>query len=396
MERNVELIDGELIAKSKAYMSRHSVDGWLIYGYRQSNPFLPNIVGNTSMVTRPVFFFIPANGDPTLLVHHVDIGRFSDLICDKLDYTSHQSLLDQLSALVTGCMRIAMEYSPMAMLPRISVVDGGTMDMIRSLGVEIISSEDIAQHAMQQWNAEQLESHKDAANKLSMIVKESFDYVGSRLGIGVSELDVMQFIQERFQEENLLAYDGPVVAVDAHSSDPHYLPDRDKSLTIQQGSWILIDMWAKGFGNRDMFADITWVGYVGKHLPTRYQDAFNLVILARDTALAFLQECCIKGEYPQGWQVDSIARDLIMKWGYGPYFTHRLGHSLGSDVHGEAVNLDGFETYDTRTLTPNIGVTIEPGLYMKDFGMRSEIDVFVAESGVIVTTDVQREVVLIN
>ena len=390
------MIDEELIAKSKAYMSRHDVDGWLIYGYRQSNPVLSNILGNTSMVTRPVFFFIPANADPTLLVHHVDIGRFSDLICDKRDYTSYQSLLDQLSAFMTGCIRVAMEYSPMAMLPRISVVDGGTMDIIRNLGLEIISSADLIQHSMQQWSVGQLKSHKDAANKLSSIVKESFDYVGRRLGGGVSELDVMHFIQERFQEENLLAYDGPVVAVDAHSSDPHYLPDMHESLTIQQGSWILIDMWAKGFGDRDVFADITWVAYVGDDLPKRYREAFDLVLLARDTALGFLEQCYLKGEYPQGWQVDSVARDLIVERGYGRYFTHRLGHSLGLEVHGEAVNLDGFETYDTRVLTPNLGVTIEPGLYMEDFGMRSEIDVFLGESGVIVTTDVQTEVIFIN
>jgi Xaa-Pro aminopeptidase len=372
------------------------MDGWLIYDYRQSNSFFHQALGPLAMVTRPAFLFVPAKGEAVLLVHHVDLGRFSHVGHRKIEYTSHTSLLGHLGQLLKAGERIAMEYSPMGALPRASRVDGGTLEMVRSVGVEVVSSADLVQYATQRWSPAQLRAHRRAADKLSQIVMEAFQYMGQHLGDRPSELEMVGFIQGRFREEALETPDGPIVAVDHHSSDPHYLPTGETALPIKAGSWVLIDMWAREAGADGIFADITWVGYVGGDVPRQYQEVFDVVVGARDAALSFLEDNCQNGEFPQGWEVDQVAREYVSSRGYGEFFTHRLGHSLGIEVHGEAVNLDGWETHDTRLVIPHIGVTIEPGIYLPQFGMRSEIDVYMAESGPEVTTAVQREVALIG
>jgi len=210
-----------------------------------------------------------------------------------------------------------------------------------------------------------------------------------------SELEIVDFILQRFNEEELETPDGPIVAVDQHSSDPHYLPTENTSVPIKHGSWVLIDMWAREKNADGIFADITWVGYVGNVIPRHYQEIFDIVVNARDIALDFLEKAYRTMKPPQGWQVDKIARDYISSKGYGHYFTHRLGHSLGTEVHGDAVNLDGWETHDTRLVIPQIGITIEPGIYMPEFGMRSEIDVYISDSGPLVTSAIQKKIVLV-
>ena len=378
-------------------MGQSDVDGWLLYDYRGMNPFLPLVLGPLAMVTRPVFLFVPAEGEATLLAHHVDGGRFSEYDGRIVGYTGRDTLLAHLGEALKGKQRVAMEYSPMAALPRISRVDAGAVEMVRSLGVEVVSSADLVQYATQRWSDSQLASHKRAAAKLSLIVAEAFEFMGQRLSDEPSEVDVARFILRRFEEEGLETPDGPVVAVDAHGSDPHYLPTEDAAFPIQPGSWVLIDMWAREVGQDDaIFADITWVGYAGVEVPPLHQEVFEVVTGARNAALGFLSNAFARGDAVEGWEVDRVARDFISAEGYGDYFTHRLGHSLGTEVHGDAVNLDGWETHDTRLIIPRIGVTIEPGVYLPEFGMRSEIDVYISEDGPEVTSSVQREVVLIG
>lgn len=377
-------------------MGQSGIDAWLIYDYRQSNPFFRLVLEPLDMVTRPAFLLIPAKGDPTLLVHNVDIGRFSHIGHRKIEYTSRTSLLACLSQLLSNFDSIAMEYSKMGELPRISRVDGGTLEMVRSLGTEVVSSADLVQYATQRWTSVQLQSHTRTAELLSHIVMEAFEYIGRNLSLMPSELEVGEFILQRMSEEGLYTPDGPVVAVDHHSSDPHHLPTKDTSLPIRSGNWVLIDLWARENHADGIFADITWVAYIGRTIPIHYQNAFNAVIGARDIAFDFLQQTYQDGEYPKGWEVDRVARDYLSSMGYGLYFTHRLGHSLGKEVHGEAVNLDGWETLDTRLVIPKIGVTIEPGIYMPHFGMRSEIDVYMADDGPVATSAVQKEIVLIG
>ena len=293
-----------------------------------------------------------------------------------------------------------MEYSPLGALPRASKVDAGTVELVRSLGVDVVSSADLLQYSTQRWAEEQLSSHTRSAKKLGCIVLGAFDYIGRNLAYGPTEYQVAEFIRGRFQEEGLHSPTGPVVAVNGNASDPHYEPSSVGSSAIQRGDWVLIDLWAKAisetFAGDSVYADITWVAYVGEQVPDKYQEVFQVVIAARDSALGYLESSAREGVTPQGHQVDRVAREYLALCGYGDYFTHRLGHSISHEVHGDAVNLDSFETEDTRSIIPGICFSIEPGIYLPEFGVRSEIDVFMSEEGPTVTTPVQREVVLIK
>jgi Xaa-Pro aminopeptidase len=330
------------------------------------------------------------------LVHHVDAGKFADSGVQVTVYSSRDSMLTALRKLISGVSKVAMEYSPENALPRVSRVDAGTVELVRSLGPEVVSSADLMQYATHQWTPEQLADHRVTADKLGQVVNEAFTYAGERLAAGVTEFQVAEFIRERFAEEKIASPDGPIVAVNSNASDPHYEPSADRTSAIQQGDWLLIDLWAKGTADGSVYADITWVAYVGDTVPERQQEIFDIVIGARDAALHYLEDAHNQGNAVLGWQADQVARDFISSRGYGEYFTHRLGHSIGFEVHSEAVNLDGFETHDTRRIIPGICFSIEPGIYLPEFGVRSEIDVFMSADGPYASSPVQHEVVLIK
>ncbi len=384
------------LERAQEYMQRHQVTGWLIYDYQHSNPVLWDLIGPVGMVTRPTFLFIPASGEFTLLVQHVDSGKFQHVGIPLKVYRSRDEMVASLRTLLPKGSSVAMEYSPLGNLPRVSKVDAGVVELVRGLGVEVVPSADVVQYASQRWSPSQLESHRRAADKLGHIVLEAFQYVGDNVKSRISEYSVAQFIRKRFDEERLTSPDGPVVAVNQHSSDPHYEPAPEGSSPITAGDWVLIDLWAKEDAEDAVYADITWVGFVGETVPSKYQEVFEVVRDARDKALQHLVDAPKQGIIPQGWQVDQVAREYISKRGYGDFFTHRLGHSIGQQVHGEAVNLDSFETHDTRTIIPGIGFSVEPGIYLPQFGVRSEIDVYMSETGPYATTPLQREVVLIQ
>ena len=289
-----------------------------------------------------------------------------------------------------------MEYSPMGALPRASKVDAGTVELVRGLGVEVVSSADLLQYATQRWSQAQLSSHLRSAEVLGRVVLQAFEYIGQNLIERPTEYQVAQFIRKRFDEEGLHSPDGPIVAVNGHASDPHYEPGPDGSDPVQRGDWVLIDLWAKEQVGDSVYADITWVAYVGGRVPDEHQEVFQVVTGARDAALSYLESSAREGTSLQGCQVDRLARQHIAECGYGDYFTHRLGHSIGHEVHGDAVNLDSFETEDTRKIIPGICFSIEPGIYLPEFGVRSEIDVYMSEDGPFATTPIQREVVLIR
>jgi len=370
--------------------------GWLIYDYRHSNPIFWQVVTASGLVTRPCFLHVPAQGTPHLLVHHVDAGKFAASGIELVVYHSRQTMVEALGRLLSGTTRVAMEYSPQNVIPRVSRVDAGTIELVRSLGVEVVSSADLTQYATQRWTPQQLAGHRRAAAKLGEIVNQSFQLIGARLADGPTEFQIAEYIRRRFREEGLESPDGPIVAANAHASDPHYEPISEGSSIIQQGDWVLIDLWAKEVAPGSVYGDITWVAYVGTQVPQRHLEVFHAVIGARDAALKYLEESHRQGSAVQGWQADAVARQYIAQRGYGEFFTHRLGHSIGYEVHGEAVNLDGFETQDTRRIIPGIGFSIEPGIYLPEFGVRSEIDVFMSEAGPYATSPVQREVVLIG
>ena len=386
-----------VVAQAAEYMAQAGLGGWLLYDYHGMNPVFRYVVGDVRMVTRPCYLLMTPQGQAVLLAHHVDVGRFRDAGIEAQGYLGRTDLIEQLRSLLASVRGpVAMEYSPMAALPRASRVDAGTVELVRSLGAEVVSSADLFQYATQRWNADQLASHRRAAAALGDIVQAAFRYAGERLAAGVTEHQVAQFIREQYAQRGLESPDGPVVAVDAHSSDPHYEPRAEGSAPIVSGSWVLIDLWAREPGDAGTYADITWVGYAGQEIPEQQQWVFETVAASRDAALSAMEQAFREGRTLQGWQVDRVAREMIEWAGMGEFFTHRLGHSLGAEVHADAVNLDNHETHDTRKLIPGIGVTIEPGVYLPEFGVRSEIDVYLSESGPVVTTEVQREVVRIG
>ena len=389
-----------VIRQAQEFMSAGEIAGWLLYDYRGLNPIFWDTVGNIPHVTRPCWLWIPARGDPQLLVSFVDQGRFTHLGIETALFVNRQDMADKLREMLGGPGgvapgRVAMEYSPDGALPRVSRVDAGTMEMVRGLGADVVSSADLLQYATQRWDRAQLDTHMFAAEKLGQIVQEAFRFIGDSLSSGPTEHDVAQFIRARFQEEGLLVTDGPTVAVNEHTSDPHFDPTPENAVAIKRGDWVLIDLWTRLPDDNAMYGDITWTAYVGETVPPKIREVFDVVIGARDAALDELVTAFREGRVLQGWQLDRVARDYIDNAGYGGYFNHRLGHSLGREVHSNAVNLDGWETHDTRPVIPGIAITLEPGIYLPDFGVRSEIDVFVSEDGPVVTTQVQRDVVRI-
>jgi Xaa-Pro aminopeptidase len=381
---------------AQEFLTREELPGWLIFDYRHSNPIFRQVVTPSGHVTRPCFLHIPSAGAPRLLVHYVDAGKFLDCGLDLVVYSSRQKMLEGLKQVLSGTPRVAMEYSPQNALPRVSRVDAGTVELVRSLGVEVVSSADLMQYATQRWTPAQLAGHQRAAAKLGTIVNQAFRRIGQTLSQGPSEYTIAEYIRQRFREEGLTTTDGPIVAANAHSSDPHYEPAAQGSSVIRPGDWVLIDLWAREETPGSVYADITWVALVGDKPTPHHQEIFNIVAGARDAALQHLQEAHRQGLVVQGWQADAVARNYIAQRGYGAYFTHRLGHSISYEVHGEAVNLDGYETHDTRTIIPGIGFSIEPGIYLPEFGVRSEIDCYMAGSGPYASSPVQRDIVLIQ
>ena len=381
---------------AQEFMAQDGLPAWLVYDYRESNPIFRQVIQPSGHVTRPCYFYLPAEGAPRLLVHHVDAGKFIESGVECVVYSNRDSMVSALEHLVAGTDRLAREYSPLNELPRVSRVDAGTVELVRSLGVDVVSSADLMQAATHRWTPEQYADHHATALKLGRIVNEAFAHAGERLGQGVTEFEVAEFIQHRFAEEGIASPDGPIVAVNSNASDPHYEPSQQVHSPIRSGDWLLIDLWAKGTAPGSVFADITWCAYAGDKVPARQQEIFDIVLGARDAAVEYLMESHRRGDSVQGWQADRVARDFIETRGYGQWFTHRLGHSIGFEVHSEAVNLDGFETRDTRRIIPGVCFSVEPGIYLPEFGVRSEIDVFMSDDGPHPSSPVQREVVLMG
>ena len=395
---------GEALAGAREYLHGSHVDGWLLQDYRGSNPIFWNLVGPVSHITRPCWLLVPAEGDPVLLAHQVDAGRFKSMIeqagaedvkIQLRRFGSRSQMLTHLGEMLAGRQRVAMEYSPEAALPRVGRVDAGTVELVRSLGVEVVSSGDVLQYATERWTPEQRVSHGVAMDGLLRTVHDAFRFIGENINWKLTEHDVAEFIRGRFDRLGLVAPDGPIVAMDAHASDPHYEPSPDSSAIVRKNSLVLIDLWAVAPEPGSVFADITWTGFTGEPGDT-HKSVFNAVAEARDTAVAFMRDAHAQGRELEGWEVDRTARDVIAKAGYADDFVHRLGHGIGLEVHSNGVNLDDWETHDTRKLIPGIAVSVEPGIYLPEFGIRSEINVFLGEHGPEVTGEVQQEIVTIQ
>jgi len=300
-------------------------------------------------------------------------------------YVSWEQQRDLLKGLLKGCRRIAMQYSPMNAVPYVSRVDAGTIELIRSFGIEVVSSADLIQCFEAVWTDRQLESHQYAASALRRIVDEAFDHVREAVSKGrrLTESGLQQFILSRIHEAGMITSSAPIVAVDGHSADPHYGPAAESSAMIERDNLLLIDLWAKQAQIGSVYADITWTAYTGSQVPAKQRDVFDLVRQGRDAAVEFVHSRIKGGRAPFGYEVDAVCRSVIEAAGYGSHFVHRTGHSIGEEVHGNGANIDGLETHDTRRLMPRTCFSIEPGIYLPgEFGIRSELDVYVSEHDV--------------
>jgi Xaa-Pro aminopeptidase len=360
------------------------IDGWLFYDFRGSDPLAYRILqlDPSLHVTRRWYYWIPAQGVPVKLLHRIE-PRVLDTLPGQADcYVSWEQQRQILAGLLAGGLRVAMQYSPLNAVPYVSRVDAGTVELIRSYDVEVVSSADLIQTFEARWTDSQLESHQFAAAALRRIVDQTFSHVREAItkGRGLTEYGVQQFILARIREAGMVTSSAPIAAVNAHSADPHYGPPETGSAEVTCDALLLIDLWAKRAEPGSVYADITWTGYVGQTVPGKHREIFDLVRQGRDAALNFVRTEIAAGHRPFGWEVDDACRQVIQRSGYGDQFVHRTGHSIGEEVHGNGANIDGLETQDTRRLMPRTCFSIEPGIYLPgEFGIRSELDVYLAE-----------------
>lgn len=397
------------LSELQAYMRRERIDAWVLYDFRGSNFVLSRLLAGKRWTTRRVYLVVRAEGPPWVLVHGIDAAQFEtvELAGQRVErkvYLSWPDIATDLKELLHGCSRVAMEYAPGCSLPVVSIADAGTVEMMRALGFEVVSSANLVQHAIARWSPEALKLHWDASAKVTAIKDQAFGMIRDALGAGrtVHEHEVQAFIMKRFTEEGLETADEPIVAVNSHAGDPHYGPSAAKPTPIRKGDWVLIDLWARRPGEENIFSDITWVGYAGKEVPAKHREVYAAVKSARDAALARAVDGWKKKEVVQGWQLDDAAREKLLTaagGAYAKFIRHRTGHSLsqGPAVHGVGMNVDNLETHDTREMLPRLGFTIEPGLYLPEFGVRLEINVYVDEvKGPVVTSCVQDDIVLLG
>jgi Xaa-Pro aminopeptidase len=388
-----------LIDSLQKALQQDKLDGWLFYGFRGSDPIAENILrlDHAKFTTRRWFYFVPAKGAPQKIVHAIETGTLDGLPGDKHIYLPWQQLHERLRAALGGAKKVAMQYSPFNTIPYISRVDAGTVELIRSFGTEVVSSADLVQVFEAVWSDEQLETHLYAAKNMREIVDEVVKEVRRRVtdNVAVNEVEIQNFILKQYDARDLTAGHPPIVAINAHSADPHFAPNLDDNLPMRKSDFLLVDMWSKRKLPHAVYDDITWTFFIGSDVPAEHQKIFNVVRDGRDAAIRTAKERFPKDAILYGWEVDDAARQSITKAGYGEYFLHRTGHSIHEEVHGNGANIDNLETQDNRRLMARTCFSIEPGVYLKGkFGVRSEVDMYLSDKEAIVTgLPIQTEVI---
>jgi Xaa-Pro aminopeptidase len=371
-------------------LQQDKIDGWLFYSFRGSDPIAENILrlDHAKFTTRRWFYFVPAKGTPIKIVHAIETGTLDSLPGDKHVYLPWQQLHQVLREALSGAKKVAMQYSSLNTIPYISRVDAGTVELIRSFGVEVVSSADLVQVFEAVWSDQQLETHLYAAKHMREIVDEIVREVRRRVlaNASVTEVEIQDFILKEYDRRDLTAGHPPIVAINAHSADPHYAPNLQDNLPMKKDDFLLVDMWSKRKAPHAVYDDITWTFFIGETVPAEHQKIFNVVRDGRDAAIKEAQKRYPTGEILYGWQIDDVARQSITKAGYGQHFIHRTGHSIHEEVHGNGANIDNLETQDSRRLMARTCFSIEPGVYLKGtFGVRSEVDMYLSEKEAIVT-----------
>ena len=387
MSADINGIQGDLRAAK--------LDGWLFYDFRGRDPIAHRILElPEGMRTRRWFYFVPAKGTPRKLVHKIESESLAVLPGETLYYAAQDELRKNLSKMLGRARNVAMQYSPKNAIPYVAMVDAGTVELVRGAGTKVVSSADLVQKYEACWTPEQLESHLTGGVAIDRIVREAFQLVAKsvREGKKLTEYDLKQWILKQFDAAGLTTEEGPDIAVGPHASDPHYGPTLEKASPIGEGDLLLLDVWGKTKAQGSVYYDVTWIGYLGAKVPEKMAKVFRIVRDARDRAVELIRSSVAAGKPLQGWQVDKAARNVIEKAGFGKYFFHRTGHSIGQAVHGNGVNMDGMETHDVRHLIARTCNSIEPGIYLPEFGVRSEVNVYIGEREARVTGAVQQEI----
>ncbi len=373
------------------------LDAWLLYDFQGSNPVsyrLAGMGGAGHLATRRWFYLVPQSGEPQALVHAIERYNLDHLPGTKTVYAGRAQLQAGLAKLLGGLKRVAMEYSPNCAIPYVSRVDAGTIELVRSLGVDVVSSGDLIQQFEARWNDAAIATHRAASERLYRIKDQAFEVVARRLkdGIATTEHDIQQKMVGWFKDEGLVAESAPCVSAQENAGNPHYLATAATHRVIRKDELVLLDLWGKLETPESVYADITWIGFTGADVPERMSKAFGAICAARDAAVTTVQDAARAGREVRGFEADKAARQVLIDAGYEAAILHRTGHSLGENVHGNGAHLDDYETHDERRLLPGSGFTIEPGLYFKDFGVRTEINMVWAANGPEVTGPRQKAI----
>jgi len=381
------------IAEIQDALRDEGLDGWLFFDHHKRDPLAYRVLQleTRQQPTRRWYYLIPTTGEPRGLVHRIESTILDELPGSKAPYSGWMEQQQALAQLLSGCRKIAMQYSPKCAVPYVSMVDAGTIELVKDLGIEVVSSDNLIQYFEARWDQAKLESHLEAGRRVDAIRRAAFQRIGDALRSNqtISEFDVKQFILNQFRENALFTDHGPIVGVNRNSSDPHFEPTDSNSSPIRSGDWVLIDMWAKLDRPGSVYYDITWTGHCGASVPSDRENIFSVVREARDRAIGFVKKAVETGTPICGFQVDDVARGYIRERGFGENFFHRTGHSIGEDVHGAGANMDNLETHDTRRLIPWTCFSIEPGVYLPKFGVRSEVNVFIGDGAAQVTGEIQ-------
>jgi Xaa-Pro dipeptidase len=386
------------VAAVQEALRTHGLDAWLLYDFQGSNPVsyrMAGMGGSGHLATRRWFYLIPATGEPRALVHAIERYNLDHLPGPKTVYAGREQLQAGLGTLLKGITRVAMEYSPNCAIPYVSRVDAGTIELVRGLGAEVVSSGDLIQQFEACWDGAAIATHRKASEALYRIKDRAFESVTRRMrdGVPTTEYDIQQQMVGWFADEGLIAESAPCVSAQENAGNPHYLASAAEHRVIRKNELVLLDLWGKLTTPGAVYADITWIGFVGTEIPERMTKAFAAICGARDAAVSVVQDAARAGRDVRGFEADRAARKVLQDAGFGDAILHRTGHSLGENVHGNGAHLDDYETHDERRLLPGSGFTIEPGLYFKDFGVRTEINMVWTSAGPEVTGPRQAAIV---
>lgn len=383
------------IAEIQKALREQGLDGWLFFDHHGRDPIAYRVLRfePARMVTRRWYYLVPAEGDPVGLAHRIEPDMLSALPGEIIHYAGWKEQTAALARILRDRPRIAMQYSPDCAVPYVSNVDAGTVELVRAAGAQVVSSADLVQLFEARWTDEAYRSHKEAGLLVDEIRRAAFEKAASALAAGtrVTEMEIKGFILDSFNRRGLFTDHGPIVAVNANASNPHYEPTAERHSEMCRGDLLLIDLWAKLDRPGSVYYDITWTGYCGATPPDRMQNVFKVVSGARDAAVSLVKSAAAEGGELAGFTVDDAARGHIKAAGFGEYFFHRTGHSIGEEVHGNGANMDNYETHDERRVLARTCFSVEPGVYLPEFGIRSEVNVYRGEAAAEVTGEIQTE-----